>query len=356
MNPDTGKKHLANISGMSNRVSVIVLNYNGKHLLEECIDSILGQTYKEIEIIVVDNGSTDGSADLLNQKYKDRIRLILNETNLGFAEGNNVGIAAASGKYIALLNNDAVADPQWIEELVHAAEDSDGTFGMWASKIMFYDSRKIIDTAGHLIYPDGLNRGRGKGEADSVQYDSKEEVFFPSGCAALYSKGMLDVISGFDSDFFAYGDDTDIGLKARLAGWKCLFVPTSVVYHKSSATSGKYSSFKAYLVERNRIWILIKYFPLPDIFLSIFYTILRYVMQAYGALSGKGAAGRFVEGASKTELIKVLFRAYCDAFAKFPVMLKKRREFKRYVKVSSADFHLWLKRFKISAKEISLRD
>ncbi len=338
------------------KVSVIVLNYNGKHHLKECIDSILNQTYRNYEIIVIDNGSNDGSVEFLNEMYKDKIYLIQNRTNLGFAEGNNIGIASSSGNYIALLNNDAVADFKWLEELVLAIEDSDETYGMWASKILFYDNKKIIDTVGHLIYPDGLNRGRGKGELDSGQYNIKEEVFFPSGCAAIYSKKMLDIIGGFDNDFFAYGDDTDIGLKARLAGWKCLYVPTAVVYHKSSATAGIYSPLKAYLVERNRIWILVKYFPFFVIFFSIFYTALRYILQAYGALTGKGAAGRFVEGSSRMGLLKVLLRAYCDALAKFPLMLRKRKGFRKHIKTQRGEFYTWLKRFRIGAREISLRD
>jgi GT2 family glycosyltransferase len=338
------------------KVSIIVVNYNGKHLIAECIDSILRQTYVDYELIVVDNGSTDGSVVFLNERYKDRISLIQNRTNLGFAGGNNVGIAASTGVFIALLNNDAVADSQWLEKLTYEAEVSDETYGMWASKILFYDKRKVIDTAGHLIYPDGLNRGRGKGETDSGKFNIKEEVIFPSGCAALYSKKMLDVLGGFDNDFFAYGDDTDIGLKARLAGWRCLYVPTAFVYHKSSSTAGVYSPLKAYLVERNRIWILIKYFPLYIIFVSIFYTLLRYVLQAYGAFTGKGAAGKFAESSSRIELLKVLFKAYYDAFRKVPLMIKKRRDFKKYIKASSGEFFSWLIRYRISAREISLKD
>lgn len=341
---------------MSKKISVIILNYNGRHLLQECIDSVFQQTYENYEIIVVDNGSSDGSSEFLEEKYGDKIRLVINKTNLGFAEGNNVGIAVSSGYYVALLNNDAIAEPAWLEELSTAAENSGETYGMWASKILFYADRNVIDTAGHLIYPDGLNRGRGKGECDTGQYDKQEEVFFPSGCAALYLKKLFDDLGGFDKDFFAYGDDTDLGLKARLAGWRCLYVPAAVVYHKSSATTGVYSPFKAYLVERNRVWILIKYFPLLNIFLSIFYTLLRFVLQAYGALSGKGAAGRFVEAASKTELLRVLFKAYCDAIAGMPAMMKKRRDFRKHIKTGADDFNAWLRRFKISAKEISLRD
>lgn len=338
------------------RVSVIVLNYNGKLLIEECIKAVLAQTYNDYELIVVDNGSTDDSPDYIRKTFPDRLNIIELKTNHGFAEGNNVGIEEAKGHYVALLNNDAVADQRWLERIMAAAETSEKSFGMWASKILFYDDKTVIDTAGHLIYPDGLNRGRGKGETDSGQYDKMEEVFFPSGCAALYLRDVLALIGGFDKDFFAYGDDTDIGLKAQLSGWKCLYVPDAVVYHKSSSTAGMYSPFKAYLVERNRIWILIKYFPLSRIIFSLYYTALRYLFQAYGALAGKGSAGRFVEGASRKLLFGVLVKAYCDAFRKIPLMIQKRIAFKKNIRVSSQEFSLWLQKYRISAEEISLRD
>lgn len=337
-------------------VSVIILNYNGKEFIEECIDSVLGQTYGNREIIVVDNGSMDGSLEIIKSKFAGRIRLIENKTNLGFAEGNNIGISSAKGDYIALLNNDASADADWLSELVGAARRSAGNFGMWASKILFYDKRNIIDTAGHLIYPDGLNRGRGKGEPDSARYDREEEVFFPSGCAALYSKSMLDQIGLFDPDFFAYGDDTDIGLRARIAGWKCMYVPTAVVFHRSSATAGRYSPLKAYLVERNRVWILIKYFPLRLILISPLYTFARFVLQSYGALTGIGAAGRFTEQHSPWKLVGVLLRAYFDAMKGSAKMIRKRSALKKIGKTEAKDFSLWIKRFGISAGEISLKD
>jgi GT2 family glycosyltransferase len=341
---------------MSLSVSVIILNYNGREYIEECLDSVLRQTYRDREVIVVDNGSTDGSLEVIKEKFVGKIKLIENKNNLGFAEGNNIGISSATGTYIALLNNDAVADATWLDELVGAAQRSDSTFGMWASKIFFYDNRKIIDTAGHLIYPDGLNRGRGKGETDTGQYDKEEEVFFPSGCAALYSKRMLDQIGLFDPDFFAYGDDTDVGLKARIAGWKCLYVPTAIVYHRSSATAGRYSTLKAYLVERNRVWILIKYFPLRHILLSPLYTFVRLILQSYGSLTGIGAAGRFTEHYSRWKLISVLLKVYLDATRGSLKMISKRLALKKIKRTSTSEFSLWIKRFGMSAREIALRD
>lgn len=337
-------------------VSIIILNYNGKDYIEECLDSVFNQTYKPIEIIVVDNASEDGSKEILKEKYLSGITLIENAVNLGFAEGNNIALKKANGEFIALLNNDAVADNRWLQELISAAQRCDLSFGMWASKILFYDDHKVIDTAGHLMYPDGLNRGRGKGERDTGQYDKEEEIFFPSGCAALYRKKMLDEIGFFDPDFFAYGDDTDIGLKARLAGWKCLYVPTAFVYHRSSATTGRYSPIKAYLVERNRVWILVKYFPFRYILLSPFYTILRLALQLYGALTGKGAAGKFTEKYSLLKLAGVFLRAYVDAIRGLSRMIKKRLKFKKIKQAETGDFSLWLKKFRISAIDIALRE
>lgn len=337
-------------------VSIIILNYNGKDYVEECLDSVLNQTYKNMEVIVVDNASKDGSLEILRDKYMSKIMLIENDKNLGFAEGNNVAYKKANGEFIALLNNDAVADNEWLYKFISAVNRCDPSFGMWASKILFYDNHKMIDTLGHLIYPDGLNRGRGKGEIDTGQYNKEEEVFYPSGCAAVYRKKMLDEIGFFDPDFFAYGDDTDVGLKARLAGWRCLYVPTAVVYHRSSATAGRYSPFKAYLVERNRVWILVKYFPLRYILLSPFYTILRWIFQLYGAVTGKGSAGKFAEEFSLLKLARVFLRAYIDAIKGLPGMITKRAVMKKNKRVTTGDFSLWLRKYRISAIDIALRE
>jgi len=337
-------------------VSVIILNYNGGEFIEECINSVLTQTCRDMEIIVVDNGSKDGSVKIIKEKFGDAVKLIENEDNRGFAQGNNIGIYSAKGTYIALLNNDAVADTNWLAELIIAARRSENNYGMWASKILFYDNRRIIDTAGHLMYPDGLNRGRGKGEVDTGQYDKKEEVFFPSGCAALYSKAMLDQVGLFDPDFFAYGDDTDIGLRARIAGWKCMYLPTAIVYHRSSATAGRYSPLKAYLVERNRVWILIKYFPVRYILLSPFYTFMRLVLQAYGALTRTGSSGRFAAQYSLLKLFIVLLKAYFDASKGLLKMIRKRLALGKNKKTTINDFSLWIKKFGMNVKEIALKD
>ncbi|MBA7489549.1 hypothetical protein ES702_00083 [subsurface metagenome] len=336
-------------------VSVIILNWNGKQHLEECLLSLKRQTYKNFEVILVDNGSTDGSVNYIRYNFGDFVKLIENKDNLGFAEGNNVGIRNSSGKYILLLNNDTKADPLWIEELVKVAE-SDEKIGMCASKVLSLDNPKTIDNVGHLIYKDGLNRGRGRLEYDRGQYDHIEEVFLPSGCAALYRKKMLNEIGEFDKDFFAYGDDTDIGIRGRLAGWKCMYAPTAIVYHKYSGSTSPYSLFKAFHAERNRLWIAIKYFPLPVLLCNPYYTVLRTLLQFYGALTHKGAAGKFRETFSWGKLFFALLKAYFSAIKGLPRMWEKRGEIDRLRRVSKKEINSWFKKFGIGVVELALKE
>jgi len=335
-------------------VSVIIPNLNGRDLIRECLSSLENQTFKQFEVIVVDNGSSDGSVGFIREHFPWVEKIIENPCNYGFARACNQGIKISRGQLIALLNNDTETHPDWLAELVRAA-DNYPRIGMFASKTLFYDRRDVIDTTGHLIYPDGLNRGRGRMEVDRGQYDDKPDVFFPSGCAALYRKAVFDDIGLFDETHFAYGDDTDIGIRARLAGWGCRFVPSAIVYHKYSATTGEYSPRKVYLVERNRIWIVWKYFPPRLIVLSPFYSLLRYLLQAYGALTRRGAAGRFASQYSTFRLFFTVLKAYVDAFKGLPRVLADRKRMKRIRRVSSSEVYSWFKTYRLSATEISLK-
>lgn len=335
--------------------SVIVLNWNGLEHLAECLDSLKAQTIDDLEVLVVDNGSSDGSAEYIERHYGDTVTLIRSRKNLGFAAGNNLAIARARGRYVALLNNDAVAAPDWLE-LTGTALDGDEGAGMCAVKILSHRDHRIIDNTGHLIYRDGLNRGRGRLEEDRGQYDNETEALFPSGCAAVYRKAMIDEIGGFDEDFFAYGDDTDIGLRARLAGWRCPFLPRAVVYHKYSGSTGHYSPFKAFHVERNRVWIAVKYFPLATLLANPFFAMARYALQAWGAFTGRGAAGRFVEEQSSWRLLMILLRANAAALAGLPRMLRRRREIRRLTRVSAAEVRSWFRRYRITAAELAWKE
>lgn len=336
-------------------LSVIIPNWNGKRFLQECIDSLKAQTFQDFETILVDNGSTDGSAQFVEEAYGGFVRIIRIEKNLGFTGGNNAGIRAAKGEYIVLLNNDTWTDPYWLEELVKVTS-VDPRIGMWGSKIYSYDKRDQIEGVGELIYRDGLCRSRGQFEQDRGQYEKMEEIFFPPGCGAMYWKKVFDEIGLFDEDFFTYADDVEIGIRARLKGWKGLYVPKAIIYHKNSGTGGQYSPFKAFYVERNRFWITIKYFPLPLLILTPFFTFYRFVFQAYGALTHRGSAGQFTKHYSPWRLIWILFMAYGSGFRGLPTMWKKRRTLKALRKVSNGEIFSWFQRFGLSAKEISLRD
>ena len=183
-------------------VSVVIPNHNGRGVLARCLDSLRAQAFHDFEVIVVDNGSSDGSVAMVEEDYPE-VTLVRSPVNLGFGAANNLGFERARGEYYALLNNDAVADPGWLEQLVSAARRAAPTCGMWACKVLLAGEDAIIDTVGHLLYGDGLNVGRGRGERDVGQYEAEEEVLFPSGCAALLSSRMIQEIGGFDPDFFA---------------------------------------------------------------------------------------------------------------------------------------------------------
>ena len=342
-------------AGSKPRVSVVIPNLNGRNLLGDCLTSLEKQDFRDFEVILVDNGSDDRSVDFVKDNFRWVANIIENADNAGFARASNQGIESSEGEYVALLNNDTEAHPGWLSELVRAADDNPDA-GMFASKTLFFENRDTIDTAGHLFYPDGLNRGRGRLEIDRGQYDDKTDVFFPSGCAALYRRSMLDEIGLLDETHFAYGDDTDIGIRGRLAGWKCLFVPGSVVYHHYSMTTGVYSPAKVYLVERNRIWIVWKYFPLKHLLASPFYTAVRYLYQLYGSLSGKGAAGRFTREHSPLKLYWAVIKAYFSAFRRFPRVMRERKKMMRLKKVTSGEIDRWFRDYRMSVREISLKD
>lgn len=335
--------------------SVIVLNWNGRHLLGECLDALRAQTFRDFETIVVDNGSTDGSADFVRARESDPVALVALDANAGYAAGNNRGLADARGTWAVFLNNDTQADARWLEEL-HAAALRHPDVAVFACKVLNYFRRDEIDTVGHLLYPDGINRGRGRLEKDEGQYDREEEVFFPSGCAAAYRRDLLDATGGFDESFFAYGDDTDLGLRARFAGARCLLAPRAVVYHKYSETSGAYSGFKAYHVERNRVWVLLKFFPLRWILLSPFYTMVRMAHHAAAAWSGRGASGRFVKSGSAFALACTVLRAYRDALAGVAPVLRARKRIRSAGRVPDALFAEWMRRHRLTAREVAWKE
>lgn len=338
---------------MTPTVSVVIVNFNRRDLLARAVDSVHAQSRKDVEIVVVDNGSVDGSMEYLRTIESENVRVVSLSTNQGFAGGCNAGIRPARGRFIVTLNNDAEASPRWLEELLKVAE-SDPSVGMCASKIVFHGDHGRIDKVGHLIYLDGLNHGRGSGEPDVGQFEREEEVLFPDGAAALYRREMLDGIGLFDETFFAYGDDADLGLRGRLAGWNCIYVPTAIVYHRHSATSGKFSAFKAFLIERNRIWVAVKIFPLPLLLLSPAFTLLRFAFHAYGALFMVGSSGQYAADSSRVQLALTILKAYASGLRHMPEMLVKRGGIQRSAKVTRQAFTALLLKHRIKLRALTL--
>lgn len=334
-------------------ISVIVLNWDRRDLLRACLLSLRAQSFRDFEVIVVDNGSCDGSPAMVREEFPE-VTLICNPENRGFCAGNNQGIRLARGRYIALLNNDAEADPHWLQELLSGICSGPG-IGMCASKILLHRSPDVIDKVGHLIFPDGQNRGRGCGERDCGQYDQPEEVLLPDGCAALYDRRLFDTAGCFDEDFFAYGDDAELGLRGRLAGWRCLYVPAAIAYHHHSETLGRFSEQRLLLVERNRLWLALKLFPLRLLLLNPFYTAVRLGANLLAAARGHGEAGRFTGERGWWPLVRVLLRAYSQALRGLPAVLRKRRLVRRTRKLSDREFLGLLRRFRISARELAFQ-
>jgi GT2 family glycosyltransferase len=335
--------------------STIVVNWNGRSHLERCLYSLTEQSLRGCEIVVVDNGSEDGSVEWIRKRFGEQIAVVSHNTNLGYAAGLNTGIRVARGRYIFALNNDTEVAVECLETLVEAA-DRDPTVGACAPKILSYDNRTVIDNVGHLLYPDGLSRGRGRLEVDRGQYDRTEDILLFSGCAVLLRREMLADIGLFNEELFAYCDDTDLGLRAQLAGWRCRSVPGAVVYHKYSGSSAHYSPLKAFLVERNRIWVAVRCLPLPLLAISPIFTALRLGAQAIGVLTRRGAAGRFASERSARELLIVLGRAWLAGLRGLPQALRQRREIRQHKRIGTVDVLQRMIRHRMGLLEVALRD
>jgi GT2 family glycosyltransferase len=337
-------------------VTVVVVNWNRRALLEACLQSLERRPQcVEFEVIIVDNGSADGSADWVvscSERASFPLRLIRNSENRGFCAANNQGIAAARGEFIALLNNDAEVEAGWLAALRSAFEIAPDV-GMAASKILVYEDPRIIDKVGHLIYPDGQNRGRGSGEIDRGQYEEIEETLWPDGCAAMYRKTMLDQIGGFDEDFFAYADDAELGLRARIAGWRCFYMPQAVVRHHRGATLGKQATRRLRLIERNRVLLAAKLFPGSLLWKNPAYYLARLTAGLWAALRGQGEAGQFPTAMEKLRLASALLMADLEALAMIPRIWPKRRLLNRIRKLSPYQVEQLLLSHRISLKELS---
>jgi GT2 family glycosyltransferase len=336
-------------------ISIVILNWNGRHLLQECLDSVLHQQDGSLEIILVDNGSADGSVEFLRKQYGERIRIVGLCSNEGWAGGNNHGIKLATGEYLLLLNNDASLEANFFDRLRDGICRHPGA-GLFTPKILNYYDRTLLDNAGHVIYRDGTARGRGRMRKDGEDFELEEEVLCPSGAAGVYHRGVFDRAGLIDERYFAYGEDTELGLRARRAGFACYYVPTAVVYHKYSASGGSYTPQKVYWVERNRIWTVVKTFPWYLALLSPVYSLARYGMGMSSLLSGKGSVGKLTERHSVKDLFLAVARAYADGLKGIPEMLRKRRVLRAGQTVGDREFARMLRRFRAGVREVAFNE
>lgn len=302
------------------KLSVLVLNWNGRNFLPECLDTLAAQSFRDFEVVLVDNGSTDGSAELVRDGYP-WVRLVELPENVGFAEGNNRALEAAQGEMIVTLNNDTSLDPSFLAELVAVAQADPGA-GMVAAKMLNFYDRDRIDAVALKIGTNGLGYNIGFGEKDAGQHD-KALPFGPCGGAALYRRAMLEEVGFFDPDFFAYYEDFDLAWRGRLAGWGCLCAPKAVVYHVHSATSGEWSRFKLYHTHRNKWYVIAKNWPaaviarrLPSLLFADLASLLL-------------AASRGLAGAA--------LQARLDALSGFGRLIDKRRKVARLKKLSDRE-------------------
>ncbi|MDX2149923.1 MAG: glycosyltransferase family 2 protein [Bryobacteraceae bacterium] len=335
-------------------VTVIVVNWNRRDLLRQCLLSLTAQRGIAFEVILVDNASSDGSVQMARDEFQRLLPLTIveNTTNLGFCAANNQGFARARTPFVALLNNDAEACPEWLSAL-RQVFDHDAAIGMAASKILVWEDPSRIDKAGHLIYPDGQNRGRGTGQRDTGQFDAVEEILWPDGCAAMYRREMIVQIGGFDEDFFAYADDAELGLRARIAGWRCFYAPRAVVRHHRGATLGVASLRRLELIERNRVLLAAKLFPWSLLCLNPVFYLARLAAGAWAALRGRGEVRRYRSTTGLLPTALAMIRGDLQALWMLPKILRKRRDVKRWRKLTPRQTRQLILSHRISLRELS---
>ena len=333
------------------KVSVIIVNWNGMEHLPVCLDSLAAQTFRDFEVILVDNGSRDGSVAFVLANYP-WVRVVPLPDNTGFATGNNQGYAQARGAYLVALNNDTRAEPDWLEQLVRVA-DTHPRAGMVASRVCAFADPDVLDSIGMAICRDGMARGAFRNRRwSALRLGAVEEILMPSACAALYKRAMLVEIGFFDDDFFAYAEDVDLALRGRLAGWGALAATRAIVYHKYSQTGGSLSPFKVYLVERNHYWVVWKNFPPASIAALPFFTLWRYYEQLRAVLAGGGTGGEFRTGGSRGALVKALLKGMRDGLRGLPPSLRKRRQARSLRRLSAREFSALLRRYRLTFREL----
>lgn len=253
-------------------VSIIIVNLNGCRHLKICLKSLQSMIFKDYEVILVDNASSDSSVAFVRKNYPS-VKIIENKENLGFAEANNIGAKEAKGEHLLFLNNDTKTKPDFIDKLVSRMEE-DSTIGMCQGKLLLMDEPDRLDVLGGYLTFSGflkhIGLNLGDYEIDRGQHNQEKEVFSPRGACMLIRRNLFEKLGGFDKDFFAYFEETDLAWRVWLAGYRIVYIPRSVIYHKVGATTQNLSfSFIQYHSYKNRICSLIKNLELKNLFLLL---------------------------------------------------------------------------------------
>jgi len=299
-------------------------------------------------VIIVDNS---GQGLVRRNGAAPGARVIENSRNAGFGAAMNQGLRASGAPYLAALNDDAVAHPGWLDALVTAL-DRRPDAGMCASQVRLFGEDRL-DSAGMLVARDGSSKQRGHGKLPA-DFPEAEETLFPSGSAALYRRAMLEETGGFDDRFFLYCEDTDLGLRARWAGWKCLYVPGAVAEHHYSHSAGRASPVKAYYVERNRLFVLVKNFPGRMLLAAPLVTLARYLWHAWYIFQGRGSAARFrAEGHAGPKMLWYVVRAHAALLVHGRRLWRQRREIRARARITPAVFRNLVRSHSISARRLA---
>jgi len=334
------------------KVTVVIPTLAADSALLDCLRSLEAQILRDFEVVIVDNsGRRLVRARDAGESAAGVLTILENERNAGFGAAINQGLRVSRTPFLATLNDDCVAHPEWLRALVAAIEPRPDA-GMCASQVRLAGANRL-DSAGMLLSADASSKQRGHGELPG-RYSTPEEVLFPSGAAALYRRAMLEEVGGFDEDFFLYCEDTDLGLRARWAGWKCLYAPDAIVEHRYSHSAGRASRLKAYYVERNRLFVLLKNFPARALVFAPFAALARYGWHAWYLLRGRGAAAQFrTEGHAGWLLVWFALRAHLAMLASLVKLWKKRRAIRRTARISAGEFRRLLHAHSISPREVA---
>ena len=337
-------KNQSNLDILNNQeklplVDIIIVNWNGIEHLSVCLTSLINQIYKNKKIIFIDNGSVDQSVEYVKTNFPS-IEVISLENNFGFCGGNNVGIRNSESEFIALINNDTEADKYWLYNSIQTLINNPDA-GFLASKISRFYEKDLIDSCGDDLFRSGYPEKRGWLRKFSEEYKSNRWVFSACAGAAIYRRSMLDDIGLFDEDYFNYMEDIDLSFRAQLAGYKCIYEPKAIIYHKVGATASQNTKARIYWSHRNHWYTIIKNFPSNlllkyslDILIADFFVFISSIIQGN---------------------IILFFQARMEVIKNLPKLLNKRKKIQEKKKVNSQYIDSivcknWIKQRRINKK------